>query len=244
MNYIFIPDIHCKVDDLLLIYDYFCREKEKNQNTKLICFGDLLDSFDLSPFSGIRCLELVLEWVKNWNCILLQANHEMSYAHHSQKCSGYKVQIQLDFSRLRPEYLKLSVPYYIIDGDNLPPNSSPILCTHAGLSGKFLEYCDISPINVESALEFLRKWKQIPLEQSPSHPFFVAGHYSGGVGIGGIFWCRPQEFSMIPGLTQIFGHTAIRQIMEIKPNNFLIDCLDNKKEILTLINGKFIIEKF
>lgn len=54
--------------------------------------------------------------------------------------------------------------------------------------------------------------------------------------LGGLFWCDfRQEFEPVPGLTQVFGHTAsggdtIRRVAD----SYCIDCLDRSKEFLEL----------
>jgi len=98
------------------------------------------------------------------------------------------------------------------------------IVTHAGIHKDVLPHLD--------ELEFANV-------DSPLHN--IGWARGGRSRAGGIFWCDfNDEFIPIPGVNQIFGHTAyggrngIRTMHTEDSLNYCIDCLDHKVEFLKL----------
>lgn len=214
MKYIFIGDIHGKVDAV---------EKALSKEGKKIFVGDFIDSFNKTPGQHGQCFRLVLDAIKAGEAEAIYGNHELSYLYQHHRCSGYsldRAQIMWAYEAEIKEHFK---PYILLKHN--------LLISHAGLS---------EHIWVEENLTFgslpqaLAEWW--PNMGSPMHRI---GRARGGMHkVGGMFWCDfNDEFEPITGLNQIFGHTrgqGIRRIGGEAESSWCIDGLDKSLEFLEM----------
>ena len=208
MKYTFIGDIHGKVEQV---------ERALAMEGKKIFVGDFQDSFTRSPEDHAKCLDLVLAAVDTGEVEAIYGNHELSYIMEHHKCSGWDTKrwhVMVD----RAEQIKAKFKTHILI-------SPDILVTHAGLTNQLWEKHNLSRDTMTHTLD---AWWPNP--KSPMHQI---GRYRGGWDeYGGLFWCDwNAEFEPVPGLTQIFGHTAGKGIRQVE-QNFCIDCLDHENSFL------------
>ena len=202
-KYVFVGDLHGKVE---------CVEEVLSKDGTIIFVGDYLDSFDRTVADQRKTLELALDSIVAKKAIGLFGNHELSYLVPWHRCSGYNTTMQLHVDELRDRMLGL-LSTHIRIGDNW-------LITHAGIHPKVWK----GEIRLED----------ISLENTNT-PWHWIGHCRGGRNkVGGIWWCDfNEEFKPIPGINQIFGHSAsggesgIRKIEAENSVNYCIDCLDH-----------------
>ena len=123
------------------------------------------------------------------------------------------------------EIRELFRPHLLL-GDN-------VLVTHAGLTRQVfeLEPCTIAQLDARLTSWWHDRW-------SPVH--WIGTCRGGSDPVGGTFWCDyNREFEPIPGLTQVFGHTAFGSKGEIRrvEDSYNVDCLDVSQKFLTLEIG-------
>jgi len=207
MKYVFVGDIHGKHDIV---------EEALQQDGRIVFVGDFLDSFNESPENQIKCINTVLNAITLGKADAIPGNHELGYIYDQHSCSRWKDLTRRLFQPLIPEVLKLFVPFMQI-GDEW-------LVTHAGAVQEVLPTGTSPTLDWANDLDSSAHW---------------IGRSRGGFNyIGGIWWCDfNREFEPIPGLNQIFGHTAGRDIRiktGVNSINYCIDCLDSTKRFLTL----------
>lgn len=214
-KYVFIGDIHGRVEFV---------EDALSKDGKKIFVGDFIDSFDRSVADHRKCYELVLAAIKAGKAESIFGNHELSYLMIQHRCSGFSSARQNLMQEYELEIRKHFVPFILLQKD--------FLVSHAGLTKQIW---DRKRLSLDSLPQTLAKWW--PDLHSPMHQI---GRYRGGYdSVGGLFWCDfNREFEPVPGLTQVFGHTAkggtgIRQVGD----SYCIDCLERSKEFLELEIG-------
>lgn len=257
----FIGDLHgrfeCLRDAHIVAKDF---------DASLVCVGDVLDSFDRSTHDMLRCFDYCEE-----NGIpLLPGNHCLGYVGSPfSKCSGFDQVRSLSLSDSmksgNKSYRQMiaELPSLFIikpDGfDNSPEaiengHKNLVLATHAGLSGGFVR------THIDNEHTFMLKSNKYGLngtidESSLFHAILKAKMYLPEVGtcrggiarFGGIFWSDfKYEFSPIPGLDQVFGHSRVRGVEPriearsfhsknmLASRSFAIDCLDSSSQVLML----------
>jgi hypothetical protein len=217
-----VGDIHGRTE----VVDYFVDIANQCSDVQVIFLGDFMDSFNRSVDDQIRCLQKVLVANQEHGRVRsVVGNHEISYMNPNVRCSGYNGEAQGYFNLLKGAVTLCFENYIWLDD---------ILITHAGLSQRFL---DEQKLTVEQALNHEMLWNKV-------------GRARGGFsqGVGGIRWCDFQkEFEPVPGLRQIFGHTAgagLRKRFSYTRNNFeayneswCIDCLDEDNAALLVREG-------
>ena len=216
MKFLFVGDLHGKLDIFKKITDFSDRE-----GYTLVQIGDLVDSPKYSNNEQHQLIEYCIERKRTKGDIYLLGNHDLSYIspnHH--RCSGFNVSWQPVFNLALKELDQQ--PYFIVDN---------VLVTHAGLHPWHLtnnnESYDINEIN-----DILTRYTN-----NIYHDIFSAGVVRGGSQLyGGITWLDWNfEFQPVLGIHQIVGHTNTKNISireEKDSLNFNIDCLEFKTEVL------------
>jgi len=211
MKHVFVGDIHGKVEEV---------EKALAKDGLKIFVGDFIDSFTRSVADHEACLELALTASEKGEAKLIYGNHELSYLMPRHRCSGWKqehMELMLQFSeRIDKQF----IPHLFI--------TPQFLVTHAGLTNQIWKRFNLGGDDVEARLN--EWWTR---KNSPLH---WIGHYRGGPNeVGGTFWCDWNvEFEPVPGLTQVFGHTAGKGIRCQFESSYCIDCLDNEHSFLEM----------
>lgn len=201
MKYIFVGDIHGKVDKV---------KEALGRDGKKIFVGDIIDSYDHTIMEHDECYRLIIDAIEKDEAECLLGNHELSYRMQHHRCSGWdhhRASVMRKYSQYITDFFK---PFLMIEG---------MLITHAGLTKQLWDEFNLTE---ESVARELTKWW--PDDKSPMH---YVGRARGGIApYGGIFWCDfNMEFIPVPGLTQIFGHTRGHGIRQVE-QSYCIDCLD------------------
>jgi len=215
MKYLFVGDIHGKVEDVQLAL-----KKGEDEGRLVIFMGDFIDSFTRSALDHAECFDLVINAIKTGKARSILGNHELSYLMgNPHRCSGYEYQRQKIMNLYKDDILKHFDPYILLAPD--------FLVTHAGLTKQIWDEFKMHEADLDTTLH---NWYWD--KTSPAH---WIGRYRGGTApVGGIFWCDwNAEFVEVPGLTQVFGHTAGKGIRQ-QGNSYCIDCLDRTTEFLSL----------
>ena len=209
MKYLFVGDLHGKLDVATTVLDNF------PEYTKVF-IGDYVDSFDNNIAEQTQLLRLLLEASEREDVFCLLGNHELSYLKPGMLCSGWKTGMKVVMSGLADEIRsKFKHYFYTVDG---------VLATHAGATGRLFDSAD----EVRECLE----------ADDPCL-YDIGRFRGGRAKVGGVFWCDFwEEYEPIEGLTQVSGHSAHRPSPEqrgiqYKPGCYNIDCLDHRKEVLT-----------
>jgi len=194
-----IPDLHLKWQKADKIIKHEATDK-------IVFLGDCFDDFgDNSTMN-----QVMSEWVKNSldqpNCIHIMGNHDTNYAfrNRSYKCSGYTSAKEEAINLILKENDWRKMPLYTQVGS--------WLCSHAGVHNHMYE-------QYGNGLDFYKWLKDTcndaltnAFANKPTFPILRAGRSRGGIEtVGGITWCDADEFSGIPGINQIFGHTPQRK---------------------------------
>lgn len=213
MKYIFVGDIHGKVDEV---------EAALAKEGKKIFVGDFIDSYDRSVEDHKKCFDLVFDAIDKGEAEALFGNHELSYIlPFTHGCSGKSAERMMLMRHYGPICIKKFKPFLF-----LAPN---FLVSHAGLTTQMWESEGLTLETVEGKLN---EWW--PNESKPIHNI---GYYrGGGKPYGGLFWCDfNAEFEPVTGLNQVFGHTrasqgqGIRHIKMDTESSYCIDVLDFHK---------------
>lgn len=203
MKTLIVGDIHGKVPVV---------ERALAQESPVIFIGDYLDSYDRPVSDHIKCLELIEAAIDSGKAQALLGNHELSYLMARMRCSGWNSKTEMHIHggwghKLREKFLAFL--FY-------EPN---ILITHGGLDNLIWTQYNLS---LETMPETLAEWAN-----DPNSPAYWIGQSRGGPKpCGGIFWCDfEREFTPVPGLIQIVGHTR-GQTLRKNGKNFCIDYHD------------------
>ena len=190
-----LADIHNKWDKAEKII--------KHESADQIVFlGDYFDDFG----DDYRIAKDTAEWLaaslEQLNRIHIMGNHDTNYAfrNRSYKCSGYTSAKEEAINLILKENDWRKMPLYTQVGS--------WLCSHAGVHNHMYE-------QYGNGLDFYKWLKDTcndaltnAFANKPTFPILRAGRSRGGIEtVGGITWCDADEFSGIPGINQIFGHT-------------------------------------
>ncbi len=205
MNYVFIGDVHGKVEAV--------REALAKPGKKIFV-GDIIDSYDKTVSEHRECYRLILDAIKAGESECLFGNHELSYLMPTvHRCSGWDQWRDALMRELSSELHTYFKPYILLRPD--------FLVSHAGLTNQLWKSFNCSVETLESKLQTW--WDN---QRSPAH--FIGQIRGGFRDVGGLFWCDwNHEFQPVSGLTQVFGHTGGHGIRQVE-NSFCIDCLDHK----------------
>jgi hypothetical protein len=191
-------------------------EREKPDLTVLM--GDYFDQFDDHPCDTYRTAKWLKESLAKPNRVHLWGNHDLPYSmpmHFS--CPGYTPQ-------------KAAVIHAVLDDSDwarfkLWHREGKWFFSHAGLS---MEY---APVNITVFSEYLEAeekaaWRLLP-SYSP-HWIWSVGRARGGVAlVGGLLWCDwNREFTPIPGINQVVGHTPGRTLRVTRGDETENWCID------------------
>lgn len=194
--YLFVGDIH---GDDVCVEDALTFAK-KGQYVPVF-LGDLLDSFTCHVGRQIYCLDLVLDSVENGESILIAGNHEMSYLYPDfQRCSGYNPATAAHLMSRRERLMNAMRSCVWFEEHR-------VLVTHAGvdsrvweteIASRLSEHKGVSDI-LDEAMRDVGGW------------FYAVGRRRGGFApVGGPLWCDwSSEFTPIPDVRQVVGHTAM-----------------------------------
>lgn len=230
MKTVIVGDLHGKYDTAEKVLAM--------KNCQKVFVGDYLDSFLRNIDDQVRTFRLVTDAALAGECIALAGNHELSYFVPGCRCSGWNFNTDSHLVGIQDTFWKALRPYVWVED---------FLVTHAGLNWHYLLQ---DKTMVEKGITgnvdvFLREvaiaWKDKNINQ-----FTKAGRARGGAAFwGGIFWNDFfKEFTPVPNLKQVFGHTGWRPrgqdagIHRVQ-DNYLIDCLEyGPQQVLTIENGK------
>jgi hypothetical protein len=227
-KHIFVGDIHGDVGIIRAL-------PEKFPDHHLIFVGDFLDSFTYPSSYQVECVRLVLDYIRTGRATSLFGNHEFSYLGPRQLlASGYNPITNAQFMPLVSDVRRAFKPFVYF-------SASRVLVTHAGLTKQLWDEHELTIDTLESTL---LDWFRARECQSP---FYAIGRARGGWDRwGGPLWCDYQkEFTPIPGLAQVFGHSASMRpvqhcvekrvgklIRVLDENNYNVDCLQHGQEVL------------
>lgn len=230
MNTVFIGDIHGNLETIQKVRDNY-------QDWHKIFVGDILDSFFNSSEKQLQCVSLLQKMIRDGNTTVIMGNHDVSYLIPYEQCSGHNPITQMHFDyddtfrSIREIYR-----WYL----HAQMGNKTILVTHAGLSNALLKYHDV-PLN--ELTKTLDMWITQFRHGEPS-PWGWAGRKRQGVDpIGGPLWCHyPDEFTEIPGITQVFGHTPDTEF-RLCEQSWCIDMREDipERQVLELVDDIFIV---
>lgn len=226
-NYIpdwIIGDVHGRIEVI---------EAAKKLDGKVMFVGDFLDSFTRSSADQIKCLSTLINYTKQGKWEFVIGNHEVSYMDNRRQCSGYNSLTSTLVMPIIPDIRKYGQLFWY-------NKDSQILITHAGLSDTVFVDMLVEQDDLETDLADLQyhidmgnTLLRAAMDNSMDSIFYSVGGRRGGLSpVGGPLWCDLYEFEGIPGLTQIFGHTATRSGIWNEDTNWCIDTLDTHAEIL------------
>jgi Calcineurin-like phosphoesterase len=226
-NTVFIGDIHGDLEFLQFI------DKQYEEWDKVFV-GDYLDSWYFPPRTCIECLNHILQMVERGDTQALLGNHELSYLFEGNRCSGWSSTTEMMIIHLRTKALRL-LKYFIW----IPEQK--ILITHGGVTLPLWQEEGLTVGNVEHRL---MGWMRDDIRDSK---FGWVGKARGGIApYGGPFWCDyDNEFKPVFGITQIFGHTPHRSIVQVG-SNYDLNQLEMMatREVLEWKDDAFQVAKF
>lgn len=201
-------------------------EKALEHNGPVVFLGDLVDSFNISIFDQLKCVESVLDAIDNRNAQLIAGNHEFSYLLKDQRCSGFNYNLDTELrqsgllDRIRFNYRT----HVWLDSFDFV--DTPILLTHAGFNGYICNQLDL--MSPKNEFNYSKFYSQITMaDQDQNSWFFWASRKRGGLHpVGGPLWNDATEFIPIYGIRQIFGHTPQNSPKIFSDGSMCIDVED------------------
>lgn len=224
MKIIAIGDTHGK--------DYWQTVVKENSFDKIVFIGDYFDSWDVSGRDQIDNFMQIMEFKKqNFNkVIILIGNHDYQYmkgAPHGERYSGYQsmfakeIQDVLDHAFLH-KFLQLTFAY------------RAVMFSHAGVTETWAKSHNLNL----NQIHLLSEEINFLFRENQHIARFTAGENMDNTGddvTQSPIWVRPNslEIDHVKGLTHVVGHTRFKEVTK-KDNLIFLDCLDKKKEFLTL----------
>jgi hypothetical protein len=205
MKILVIPDLHnmIKLADAIIA--------KEGDADKCIFLGDIWDQINDNPDDAYHVAEWVRSRIFDDRFIFLWGNHDITYGFRNQRipCAGYSIEKDIAIWKvLNEECWRRWKFFWIAQG---------FLFTHGGLHPNYLpphwKEKDITATNLKTWLSRESEKCLIELNMiQGEHWFFRAGEYrcptNSGIEAGGILWCDAyHEFTPVPRLSQIFGHT-------------------------------------
>lgn len=182
---------------------------------RVVFLGDYFDDFGDTPEAAGATAGWLAESLADASRVHLVGNHDLNYMSRlpGLHCVGRNHLKAEAVARRGVEWSRLEPFCWLgaAGGEEDMGAGSAWLCTHAGLSAAFLE--SIRPgagaADVADVLGAARADLDRIDDAGHRHPFLQAGRARGGWDVsGGIVWCDyNEEYSDVPGLRQIFGHT-------------------------------------
>lgn len=210
-----LPDIHNKYRKAEEIIKY-------EEPDRILFLGDYFDDFGDTVKDADDTSRWLADSLNTKNRTHLIGNHDLSYMTDNPelKCTGYTTDKHEVICNNKIPWDKMLLFCQVDDW----------LCTHAGLSLEFY----IQHKTADTVWEFLEKsrhdLKKID-DVTYAKIFFQVGSSRGGTdSVGGILWCDYGEFTDIPGIKQIFGHTrgnSVRYKKTVDSEHYCIDTMLN-----------------
>ena len=201
MNKLFVcPDLH-EAPNLDEVEAAIQREAP----TRTIFLGDYFDQFDDTPEDAGRTAVWLKSSLAQPNRIHLWGNHDLAYGFSEIQeawCSGFTWEkCNAINAVLSPDdWTELQLSHWE-DG---------FLFSHAGWTNQFSggsSLAQVSDRRTHLTAEEVGAWRCLKIGKR--HWIWGAGYLRGGTQpCGGLLWCDVREFTPIPGLNQIFGHTS------------------------------------
>lgn len=207
MKTLIVGDIHGKVEVV---------EKALSQEHPVIFVGDIADSFDRSIPDHLECFELIFKAIDAGKATCLYGNHELSYMMPRMRCSGWNPAMQAHMDGGLIHQMAGRFDYFQF----YEPN---ILIVHGGLDKG---YWDEYKMTLAELPQLLTEW--VHDENSPA--YYIGRSRGGPARVGGLFWCDfDREFTEVPELVQIVGHTRGRTLRQ-RGNSYCVDYQDYKAD--------------
>lgn len=231
MKTLIFSDIHLKHKRVQTVIDRY----EKESVDEIICLGDYFDDFHDTPERNAETALWLKDFLARPKCLGILGNHELNYMYDKRiyVCSGF-TQDKSD---------AINTVFDTSDWDKLKVihETQGYVLTHAGISREVGDH----PVKGWDYETFKSKCEKAldRLKIGNVGPLFRAGQARGGFEpVGGINWCDfNYEFTPIPGVKQIFGHTPGNEVRW----SHLGDCaLDTHlKHFAVIEDGELKIEK-
>jgi DNA repair exonuclease SbcCD nuclease subunit len=225
MKTLIIPDVHEQWEVLQGIIE----QPIYKEADEIVYTGDVLDSYDGTVNDAERTAEIMLQQIEDPRVHYLFGNHDIQYSiysHHQMMCDNAKY---WKFDRfpleLKPLWLKAKL-FHMSQG---------WLMSHAGIAS---EFADPLKIGSEEYYNTLTNQCFTRLKSKEMHYLVAAGEARGGRKgqVGGVTWLDwNSEFTPIPGLNQIVGHTRGKEVRSKVTDNSKNVCLDCSLTRLGLI---------
>lgn len=228
MKTLVIPDIHNKIDIAQQYINHYPADE-------VVFLGDYFDDFNDTPDIIRNVAYWVKENIHNPNYKFLLGNHEFNYMYGGRIdiCSGFdrskngvinKILDARDWNEM--------LVYYETQGFYL---------THAGITRNVFG----NPVNGWNKEVFEKNCKyarEILFARQLSFVFQVGMMRGGYHPYGGLTWCHfPDEFTPIPEIKQIFGHSPGYEVRRYEnTDNWCIDTHLNDAVIIEENKVKFI----
>ena len=217
MKVVLIGDIHGRSNWKRIV-------REHKDADEFVFFGDYFDPYEYRPFhEQKRNFESIFDFAldSDKKVVMLLGNHDLHYYCDVEKCSRFDMSNAGEIQKLLEDaMLHMDVAYQF---DN-------VLCTHAGLSPKWLD-------------KWIGKWdasnvadKVTALHDMNTTPFGFYENDFSGFGDDpsqGPMWIRPRSLIMankednrLDSLVQVFGHSQLEDIIE--SHNVLLNEFDGK----------------
>ena len=176
----------------------------RERPARAVFLGDYFDQFDDTPDDAA----LTAIWLKSSlaqpNRVHLWGNHDLAYGCSEIQeawCPGFTWEKCNAINAIlsRDDWGKLKLAHWE-DG---------FLFSHAGWSNEFSggpSRAEVSDRRAHLTAEEVEAWRCLKIGQR--HWIWGVGYGRGGTQrCGGLLWCDVREFTPIPGLSQVFGHT-------------------------------------
>jgi 3',5'-cyclic AMP phosphodiesterase CpdA len=241
-----------------LEFQNWCEDPTDLDYEKIIFIGDYVDSYDIMAPDIFLNLKDILKFkiTAPDKVVLLFGNHDWQYI-ANQMYSGFTFEMSFDYKTFFLENLHhFNLAYYQKVGDR------DVIWVHAGITITWIE---------EFFVDYKERLDRVGLtlnEENRNDPEFIVeclnfalqtlcrklndvGYESGGShGTGGPIWARIKSLyrDPLPNITQIVGHTHMRDILHFeawnKANIIMVDCLEfesgkNTEKNCLVIDGEF-----
>ena len=190
-----IPDVHNQTEKAESLI-----AKHSPENGRVVFLGDYFDSADAGPKEAQATARWLSGSLTKPNRTHLFGNHDASYffeGHPQTTCSGWSPENQQAILEIVEDMAVFRERF------QMAVQVGPWLLSHAGFSGKQVRGAP------SGALMAWAEATKAALMAGRESPLLDVGFGRGGtVKRGGILWCDfDEEFSALPGIHQIVGHT-------------------------------------
>ena len=201
MQTLIIPDVHNRIARVEAIVNH-------EQAAKTVFLGDWFDSHGDTPPLNVKTANWMADRMLNHpDDEFLYGNHDVPYAFCNRfaRCTGFTLDKDVAINTVLGD-----AGYRSRLWDNFKFHTfvGSYLCTHAGLHPYWIPE---TTTDFQDWMTTAGKQAKIALMNGRTHWLLAAGHCRGGGSkVGGITWCDfRREFTPVPNLNQIFGHTCM-----------------------------------